>query len=169
MTMDLHNEQFAVYQAIKQISLRSFVRICKEDHALWVSDLPRHTSSLPQLMDTDVLCWTDSEKKLLYLDWTEAGWRRRMDALPASPPALPVQESLHSAYALCRFLLLHPAELTANHLPFLRRMIKALDKGNPEIQLWHEQAAQALRAGKPMASCAGRLLAEWIAQQEEKE
>ena len=39
--MDLRAEQLAIYQAVKRTAPRSFVRICKEDCALWVSDLPR--------------------------------------------------------------------------------------------------------------------------------
>lgn len=167
--MDLRAEQLAIYQAVKRTAPRSFVRICKEDCALWVSDLPRHTDEMPPLANTDVRCWVAPEKQLLYLDWTEDGWACRMRTLPDTLPAFPVQETLHTAYALCRFLAAHPAERTAAHLPFLRRMIKALHEGKPKISLWHEQAAQALRCGAPVTDDAGRLLAAWIAQQEEQE
>ena len=83
-----------------------------------VSDLPRRTGRLVSAMAVldalGVRYETDPATGLWRLDWTAESWRDRLDRLPACLPALPREEALHPAYALCRLLLLHPARLKAS-------------------------------------------------------
>ena len=127
--IDLAGAQRAVYEALRAAAdTPCFVRLCMDHGALWVSDLPRRTERLtPATAALDALgisCRTDPATVLWRLDWTAEGWRERLDRLPDRPPALPRDEALHPAYALCRLLLLHPAPVERQPMVQVREVAK---------------------------------------------
>lgn len=174
--IDLAGVQRAIYEAIRGAAgAPCFVRLCMDHGALWVSDLPRRTKRLtPALAALEALelhCETDPATGLWRLDWTEEGWRERLDQLPDRTPALPRDEALHPAYALCRLLLLHPAPLERQPMAQVREVAK-LAAGAPgpllaAVPALAGEAARCLRMGTPLAEGAGRVLADWIVRMDE--
>ena len=169
--IDLAAAQRAVYEALRSAAdAPCFVRLCLDHGALWVSDLPRRTGRLVSAMAAldalGVRYETDSATGLWRLDWTAEGWRERLDQLPDRPPALPYNEALHPAYALCRLLLFHPAPVERQPMAQVREMAK-LAAGAPgpllaAVPALTGEAARCLRMGLPLAEGAGRVLADWI-------
>lgn len=171
--IDLAGAQRAIYETIRGAAgAPCFVRLCMDHGALWVSDLPRRTDrlapALSALVALGIRCDTDPTTGLWRLDWTVEGWRERLDRLPDRPPALPRDEALHPAYALCRLLLLHPAPVERQPMAQVREMAK-LAAGAPgpllaAVPALTGEAARCLRMGLPLAEGAGRVLLDWIAR-----
>ena len=171
--IDLAAAQRAVYEALRSAAdAPCFVRLCMDHSALWVSDLPRRTDrlapALSALVALGIRCDTDPTTGLWRLDWTAEGWRERLERLPDCLPALPRDEALHPAYALCRLLLLHPAPVERQPMAQVREMAK-LAAGAPgpllaAVPALTGEAARCLRMGLPLAEGAGRVLADWIAR-----
>ena len=174
--IDLAGAQRAIYEAIRGAACAPcFVRLCMDHDALWVSDLPRRTERLnPALSALESLglrCETDPATGLWRLDWTAEGWRERLERLPDCLPALPRDEALHPAYALCRLLMMHPAPVERQPLEQVREIVK-LAAGTPgpllaAVPVLTGEAARRLRMGMPLAEGAGRVLADWIARMDE--
>lgn len=171
--IDLAGAQRAIYETIRGAAgAPCFVRLCMDHSALWVSDLPRRTDrlapALSALVALGIRCDTDPATGLWRLDWTAEGWRERLERLPDCLPALPRDEALHPAYALCRLLLLHPAPVERQPMAQVREMAK-LTAGAPgpllaAVPALTGEAARCLRMGLPLAEGAGRVLADWIAR-----
>lgn len=171
--IDLAGAQRAIYETIRGAAgAPCFVRLCMDHGALWVSDLPRRTDrlapALSALVALGIRCDTDPTTGLWRLDWTAEGWRERLERLPDCLPALPRDEALHPAYALCRLLLLHPAPVERQPMAQVREMAK-LAAGAPgpllaAVPALTGEAARCLRMGLPLAEGAGRVLADWIAR-----
>lgn len=171
--IDLAGAQRAIYKTIRGAAgAPCFVRLCMDHGALWVSDLPRRTDrlapALSALVALGIRCDTDPATGLWRLDWTAEGWRERLERLPDCLPALPRDEALHPAYALCRLLLLHPAPVERQPMAQVREMAK-LAAGAPgpllaAVPALTGEAARCLRMGLPLAEGAGRVLADWIAR-----
>lgn len=171
--IDLAGAQRAIYETIRGAAgAPCFVRLCMDHGALWVSDLPRRTDrlapALSALVALGIRCDTDPATGLWRLDWTAEGWRERLERLPDCLPALPRDEALHPAYALCRLLLLHPAPVERQPMAQVREMAK-LTAGAPgpllaAVPALTGEAARCLRMGLPLAEGAGRVLADWIAR-----
>lgn len=169
--IDLAGAQRAIYETIRGAAgAPCFVRLCMDHGALWVSDLPRRTNrlapALSALVALGIRCDTDPTTGLWRLDWTAEGWRERLERLPDCLPALPRDEALHPAYALCRLLLLHPAPVERQPMAQVREMAK-LAAGAPgpllaAVPALTGEAARCLRMGLPLAEGAGRVLADWI-------
>ena len=167
--MKLKSEQTRLYESLPQ-DVRCFVRVCDDDSALWVSDLPRKQSSCYEmtgrLHEEGFRMWLDEKSKLCYMDWTMERWQEEISSLPQGCPRFPAQEEYHEAFALCRLWLMHPSELEEAHLPMLRRVVKLT--AEPPVKLLravrglHEAAAAQLREGKTVSYAAGRVLAAWI-------
>ncbi len=173
--MKLKAEQRRLY-AFLGAQARCFVRVCDDDAALWVSDFPRksdHTlEMLEQLQMAGFSIRTDDQARLCYIDWTEERWREVMETLPRETPVFPADDKWHETYALCRLLLAHPAPLTADHLPYVRRVMK-LAAETPEklfkaSRMLREEAAAQLREGKTIANAAGWVLAAWLNEQSDR-
>lgn len=170
--IDLAGAQRAIYETIRGAAgAPCFVRLCMDHSALWVIDLPRRTDRLaPALSALEALgirCDTDPATGLWRLDWTAEGWRERLKRLPDCLPALPRDEALHPAYALCRLLLLHPAPVERQPMAQVREMAK-LAAGAPgpllaAVPALTGESARRLRMGLPLAEGGGRVLADWIA------
>lgn len=171
--IDLAGAQRAIYETIRGAAgAPCFVRLCMDHGALWVSDLPRRTDrlapALSALVALGIRCDTDPTTGLWRLDWTAEGWRERLERLPDCLPALPRDEALHPAYALCRLLLHHPAPVERQPMAQVREMAK-LAAGAPgpllaAVPALTGEAARCLRMGLPLAEGAGRVLADWIAR-----
>lgn len=171
--IDLAGAQRAIYETIRGAAgAPCFVRLCMDHGALWVSDLPRRTDrlapALSALVALGIRCDTDPATGLWRLDWTAEGWRERLERLPDCLPALPRDEALHPAYALCRLLLLHPAPVERQPMAQVREVVK-LAAGAPgpllaAVPALTGEAARCLRMGLPLAEGAGRVLADWIAR-----
>ncbi|MBP3645636.1 MAG: hypothetical protein J6K55_04340 [Clostridia bacterium] len=161
--MELHSDQERIH-----LITGGFLRMDRTDDALWVSDYPRRNADTigveEQLRSIGVSCALDEKTKMWHLDWTEDRWDELIRGLPLTPPALPADDSLHPAYALCRFALLHPAPRTPESLCMLRSVLK----GTQTIRQLHEEAVSAHRAGQPIAYDAGRLLAAQLMKGETK-
>ena len=159
--MDLHSEQERIHAIIG-----GFLRLDRSDDALWVSDYPRRNIDLngieEQLKALGACCRLDEKARLWHLDWTIEKWEQIITSLPESLPPFPVDDRLHAAYTFCRFALLHPGKRTDESM----RMLRAVMKGSAAIARLHEQAAQALRNGHPIAYDAGRLLALQLMKEE---
>lgn len=153
---------------------RCFLRLCADDRALWVTDLPRRQPDprkvLAALQKLPVTCEKDEAAGLWRLDFTAEEWQRRLDALSDAAPPLPQDEALHGAYALCRLLLLHPAPFKAQPMDMIRAVVKATagprEKLLAFVPAWHGAAATLVRQRMPLPSHAGRVLAVWIAEQD---
>ena len=167
--MNLKSEQRRLYGLLPEHA-HCFVRICADDRALWVSDLPRRMPECGALKaelerEGFNIC-ADDEAQLWYVDWTKQRWIEILSELPVTLPPLPVQEKDHGVYALCRLCLLHPAPLAEETMPALRRVCKLTaetpDKMRRAIRALHEETALQLRRGKPVAHAAGRVLAAWL-------
>lgn len=165
---DFKKLQTAVFNALQKNGARGFVRICTQDDALWVSDCPRRTRDLSAaemtLAGLGVKAWLDRESGLWYLDLTEQAWTEMLDSLPECLPELPEDERLHSACALCRLWLLHPHRekaLTQARCVW-KRINESDDKILTAVRTLHEEAACALREGRPAGYEAGKILALWL-------
>lgn len=172
--MNLTTEQRRLY-GLMPARARCFVRLCRADDALWVSDLPRR---LPEWRDTarrleaeGFTCRLLEKERLLTVDLSGEAWARAVEPLPMGIPPLPSRDALHPLYALCRIWLLHPCAWADEPLPVLRRVVKltagpeeALMRAAPQL---HQAAAQSLREGTPCAYSAGRWLAQWLMEKEE--
>ena len=170
--MQLKSEQRRLYELLPP-DARCFVRVCDDDGALWVSDLPRkyenHPSLIPGLADEGFSVRLDEKSRLWYVDWTQERWLKTLETLPLEMPLFPQKSELHEIYALCRLLLAHPAPLDDTQLPMLRRTAKwtVQQPGalSGSVQAAYEEAALRLREGKPVAHAAGRILAGWLYEQ----
>lgn len=165
--MNFKAEQQRLYSLLNE-RVRCFVRVCDGGNALWVSDFPRRcaetagTAELLKRNGFSVL--TDGQ--LWLIDWTEEYWQELLDGIPESLPRLPDEQERHEAYALCRLLLVHPAQRQTEHMPALRTAVK-LSAGQTAhagkaIRDLYEEAAVQLRQGKTVAHDAGRILAVWL-------
>jgi len=109
-----------------------FLRRCKDDDHLFVSDLPRRTPHaalaviLLSLESSGFVGTIVPEENLLYIDATLARYESLLEDLPNATDTLvlPHDDALHPAYALCRLLLHHPAPLHQQPLAPLRRVLK---------------------------------------------
>jgi len=158
-----------------------FMRLSRQTHALWVSDWPRNADTiyrdncLVALKDAGFVWDLESYRNLLFLDLSLEEYGKLLQPLPLYPPAFPVQESLHQAYELCRFLLLHPSPpLASQPAVFLREILKLTDSPHTSkllnrIPALHEQCAAWLRQASPLPYGAGRILAAWIKEQNRTE
>lgn len=159
--MALHSEQERIHAIIG-----GFLRLDRSDDALWVSDYPRRNADTSRMVEQlnafGVCCRLDEKTRLWHLDWTMEKWEQIITSLPESIPPFPADEKLHAAYAFCRFALLHPGKRTDESM----RMLRAVMKGSAAFARLHEQAAQALRNGRPIAYEAGRLLALQLMKEE---
>jgi len=155
-----------VFNALQKTGAYGFVRVCRQKDALWVSDCPRRTKDLSAaeqaLAALEVRARLDEENRLWYLDLTERKWREMLQGLSFEMPCLPDDERLHPVFALCRLWLLHPHQEMA--LEPVRAVWKWMNKPEDckEIRMLHEEAACALRQGKPAGYEAGKLLALWL-------
>lgn len=167
--MNLKAEQHRLY-GLLPADARCFVRVCDDDSALWVSDLPRRTTDCEGLADmlraAGFKARLDEASRLWYVDWTEERWQEMLNGLPTECPLLPAQNCYHEAYALCRLWLLHPAGRTTENLPMIRRVLKLTadtqQKLLRSVRALHGEAAANLRTGKAPAYDAGRILAAWL-------
>jgi len=151
-----------------------FMRLSRQPHALWVSDWPRHADTpsteccMVELKAAGFVWDLVPHRNLLYLDLSLEEYERLLQQLPLRPPYLPSQESLHQAYGLCRFLLLHPSPpLGSQPHAFLREILKLTTAPHPgkllnRVPALHEQCAVWLRQKSPLPHGAGRVLAAWI-------
>lgn len=162
--MNLAGEQARVHAALGG----GFLKVDRSDEALWLSDLPRRMKETQRveekLRELGVRCIKDEKSQLWHLDWTEERWEEVLSDLPACCPSLPEDESLHAAYAFCRFALGHPSP----HTPEGMKMVRSLLKGTAEIGQMHEKAVELQRKGQPSAYDAGRVLAAILIKQEEE-
>lgn len=170
--MNLKAEQQSLYELLHE-DTRCFVRMCDDDRALWVSDLPRRigndfeTSERLQKAGFSV-CY-DAKNGLWYIDWTSETWQRFLAASPDFMPAFPSESEYHEIYALCRLWLLHPAPFDENQLPILRRIVKLT--AQPKVKMvraarsLYEEASVQLRLGESVCSTGGRVLAFWLCEQ----
>lgn len=167
--MNLKAEQQRLYELMPE-DTRCFVRMCDDDRALWVSDLPRrrgHDAEVAECLQKAgySVCY-DEQTGLWYIDWTSETWQRILAVLPNSLPAFPAESEYHETYALCRLWLLHPAPFSETPLPILRRVVKLT--AQPKIKMvraaqsLYEEASVQLRLGKIVCSAAGRVLACWL-------
>lgn len=167
--MRLKHEQRRLYELLPA-EARCFVRICDDDNALWVSDLPRKYAQCDKLAEMlrtegfEVL--PDGPGSLWYLDWTMERWQEMLSLLPRESLQLPQDERYHEAYALCRLWAAHPAPLEPEHLPALRRVVK-MTAAKPEkvlksVRILMEEAAVQLRERKTAAHAAGWVLEVWL-------
>lgn len=169
--LDLAAAQAALFEGLNASGGSCFVRVCRDDGALWVSDAPRLGMALSpfkaRLEEQGVAVLPDALNGLWRLDWTLEMWQRRLEPLPHTPPPLPVDADLHPAYALCRLMLTHPSPLERQPMAMVRRVAKltakeeALKRCVPAL---HGLCAQRLRKGEPLPSAAGAILAAWLAE-----
>lgn len=169
--------QVALYQMLQAHAERPcFLRLCDTPEALWVTDFPRSTQETgparEALAGLGCRFWQEESKGLWYVDWTLEAWGLVLASLPEQVPAMPQKEALHPAYALCRLLMSHPAPLENQPFEPLRTLVKGsqrpagvLLKTVPALQ---KDAAMRLRKGLPLAHAAGRVLAQWLNDQEEQ-
>jgi len=167
--MNIKDDQRRLFELLSA-QTRCFVRVCDDDSALWVSDLPRKMEDcacLAQQLQTEgFLVRQDDAAKLWYVDWTESQWQKMIEPLPERLPSLPDADELHEVYALCRLWMLHPAPRAHEHMPIIRRMVK-LTAERPQamrrsIRMMHEESAALLRQGGTLPYDAGRVLAAWL-------
>lgn len=173
--IELRAFQTGLYKALCQNGEnRCFLKLCADDGALWVTDLPKRCAAPERVAQAlsalPVICNTDEKTGLWRLDFTPEEWQRRLDALPCALPPIPKDEALHAAYALCRLLLAHPSPLCEQPLAMIRAVVKAA-QGKREtllraVPVWQGEAAILLRRHKPMPSAAGRILAAWLCFQQ---
>lgn len=173
--IDLAGAQRAVYEALADTAGgRCFVRLCRDDGALWVTDLPLRGASTDRaqaaLASLGVRWEAEPATGLWRLDWTGEEWRGRLDALPDGLPPFPRDEALHTAYALCRLLLAHPAPLREQPMQPIRGVVKrSCGPGAGllrAVPAWLGDSARRLRQGEALAHGAGKALACWLEQME---
>lgn len=169
--MNLKHEQRRLF-ALLPMETHCFVKLCDDDRALWVSDLPRRADRLPELQPAGFQCEVDERSRLWYIDWTEERRRKVLDALPTEIPAFPAQEAYHEAYALCRWWLIHPGEWNAENAPVIRRVLKLTAQKEERmltaVPALMQAAAQQWRVNRSSAYPAGQVLCEWLDQRKEK-
>ncbi len=168
--MDLKSEQKKLF-ALLNTYARCFVRVCDDDRALWVSDLPRKSQETlyraDELLAEGFCAWEDEAQRLLYVDLSLNKWQELIDSLPCKLPALPKDETLHTAYALCRLWMLHPTQRADEHMPMLRTAAKLVCEApsktaERKLRTLYEESAVRLRNSQTLPCDAGRLLAAWI-------
>ena len=167
--MNLKAEQKRLY-GLLPAHTRCFLRVCDDDSALWVSDLPRRYAACENLIiplaDAGFAVTYDEAAEMWYIDWTQEQWQKMLGDLPFKLPPFSEKEIYHEAYALCRIWLLHPASLSDHLLPIIRRVLKLTVQPQQKllcaVRTLHEQAAAQLRSGYPVAYDAGRILAAWL-------
>lgn len=165
-----------VLAALRADGTACFVRDARDDQALWVTDYPMHATATDaareRLLALNVCYWLDEQSRLWQLDLTAEGYARLCEGLPTQPPPMPCDDRLHYAYALCRLLLLHPAPLADQPLAPLRRVLKLYDGADERmlhaIPPLNELCAALLRQHQPLPTAAGRALALWLHQKEDK-
>lgn len=158
-------EQKRLYESLPS---GCFLRMCRDDRAMWVSDWPRREPNpsglLEPLKSMGFHAWL--EDGLCYLDWTEEHWKEMLLPLDKSLPAFPKEERWHEAYALCRFWLLHPQVFSADMLPVLRKVVKLTEEPEEKmlksVRSLYAQAAETWREKGFCASAAGLVLAAWL-------
>ena len=164
---------------LRQAPAGFFLHRAKSTDCLWVSDLPRRISAVETeavtalLTNHDFCCAASSAKGLLSVDFSIARYEVLLTAFPTVPPPIFPLLSLaeyHPAYALCRFLLLHPAPFSQQPLAPLREMLKVVCSADSKavfhlIPRLHGECAQWLRAGAPLPSAAGQVLSSFLATQ----
>lgn len=169
--MNLKAEQQRLFSLMPE-SARCFVKLCGDDRALWVSDLPRRTDELPMLEAAGYECHLDEKSRLWYIDWTQDRREAMMANLPRQAPAFPQDERCHDAYALCRLWLRHPGEWNDDTAPIIRRVLKLTAQKDEKllaaIPALTGAAAEQLRLGKVSAYPAGQILCEWLNRRKEK-
>ena len=168
----LKTEQQRIYERMRSLGARGFLRVCREDDALWVSDAARRECSLPEIIgaleNDGIRSRIDGRTGLWYLDWSDTRWEVFVGGLPSQPPAFPKDERLHDVYALCRLYLAHPH--AQKNLRPLRSVLKLLE--GPEEQLLQDvpqmmqEAARCIRQDQPAGYETGRLLAAWLMEKE---
>lgn len=150
-----------------------FLHKCQQSHSLWVSDLPRQLpapamqSAIRVLEANGFLCENHLPAHLLWMDISPSQYEALLAPLPQRPAALPIQDALHPAYALCRFLFLHPFALAVQPLSPLRDVLKAGDAASLRnclslIPPLHQQCAAWLREGRPLPHAVGSVLSAWL-------
>ena len=153
-----------------------FLRLNGKDDALWVSDLPRLSGQTERAEDAlgalGIVCRLEPCSRLWRMDWTAQRYAMALEGLPARPPGLPKDASLHPAYALCRLMLLHFAPLDRQPMDLVRRVFK-LCEGPRGVLLnavpgLHAECAALLRHREALPHAAGRVLAEWLEEQAEE-
>ncbi len=159
------------YGLLARDDTRCFLHRSEDDCSLFVSDLPRRVTdaalndTLLALDRAGYKAWV--RQGLVHVDASLPKWETVLSPLPLQPPPLPHNDLLHPAYALCRLLLLHPAELNLQPLGPLREMVKWADPLTlkpclTHIPKLHEHCALLLRQGQPLPHAAGRVLAAWL-------
>jgi len=167
--MNLKAEQQRLYKLMPE-ETRCFVRMCDDDRALWVSDLPRRHGhdgeTADRLQKAGFSVCYDEKDGLWYIDWTSETWQRILAVLPDSLPAFPAESKYHEIYALCRLWLLHPTPFDENQLPILRRIVKLIAQPKSKMvraaRSLYEEASAQIRLGENVCSAAGRVLAIWL-------
>lgn len=170
---DLLHLQEQAFRLLRESGQPCFLRISKTDDCLWVTDLPRRIESLADveqsLADLGLCCRLDPASRLWHIDLATERYASLASLLPTNPPPFPADESLHEAYALCRLLLSHPAELATQPLEPVRAILKWLTF--PELCPFPAslsgQCAALLRLGQPLPHLGGQLLAAWLTQKGE--
>lgn len=175
------NELLEAQRAIRTVlercggTQRFFLRLSDGDDALWVTDWPMRTmGQLAQARDAlallKVVCRAENSPSLLHLDFSKDGYLALIKDLPQVPPALTTDDTLHPALALCRLWLSHPTPLEKQPLAPLRQVLKYTRQPRAvmlrSISGLHKQAAEQLRNGCCISHTAGRVLAQWLMEQD---
>lgn len=170
--MMLKSEQRRLF-ALMLENARCFIRLCDDDCALWVSDLPRRTDELPDLTAHGYLCTLDENCRLWYIDWTEKRRCEMLQTLSGQLPPFPKHEKHHEAYALCRFWLMHSGVWDDRTAPLIRRVLKLTAQSDDQllraIPALHGMAAEMWRNGRVSAYPAGQILCDWLKRKENDE
>lgn len=170
--MNLKSEQQRLFALMPQ-DARCFVKLCDDDRALWVSDLPRRTEDLPDLTVYGYHCELDEKSRLWYIDWTQERRQALLADLPTELPAFPPNERFHEAYALCRLWMNHPGHWNEDTAPIIRRVLKLTaqkeEKLLSAVPALTGLVAKQLRLGKTNAYPAGQILCEWLKQRKEND
>lgn len=170
--ISLKHEQQRLFSLLPQ-DARCFVKLCDDDRALWVSDLPRRTEKLPDLRAQGYVCELDEQSRLWYIDWTDERRGEMLPPLSDELPALPCEQRHHELYALCRFWLLHPGEWNEETAPIIRRVLKLTAQSDEKllraIPALHGMAAEQWRQRRISAHPAGHILHEWLNQRKERD
>ena len=170
--INLTSEQQRLFALMPQ-GAHCFVKLCDDDRALWVSDLPRRTDDLPDLTAHGYQCQLDEKSRLWYIDWTEERKQALLADLPTKLPDFPHNERFHEAYALCRLWMSHPGCWNEDTAPIIRRVLKLSaqkeEKLLSAVSALTGAAAKQLRLGQTNAYPAGQILCEWLKQRKEND
>lgn len=150
-----------------------FLRVSLTNDALWVCDLPRRSadpSGAQKALETlGVVCRMDAHARLWRLDASQERYAAWNAALPKDVPALPEDDRLHEAYALCRLLLLHPSPIECQPMDWNRAALKQSTATALDMERFvapaHAACAGLLRSNAPLPSMAGGVLAQWLVRQ----